>query len=90
MDRVLANIIVEASALEANEDLIPLLFGDEDVLYISPNTTMPDLLAQFGLFKSKSEARKNWKRTGIEIPGGWTALENIGKLNHCLWIWKPI
>lgn len=57
---------------------------------ILPQTTdMYDLLVKLQVFSSKSQARKNWKKTGPEIPWGWSAFEQIGKLNHALYILKP-
>lgn len=74
-----------------NPDLISTLFNDEDIQSIT-NTSLDmfDILVMTGLFRSKSEARKNWKRTGKNIPEGFTDIKNIGKLHHRLTIWNPI
>jgi hypothetical protein len=52
--------------------------------------TMWDLVTLLGMFPSKSQARKNWNKTGQEIPQGFTHLENLGKLNHEIAIWNPV
>ena len=83
------NIIIRNDNLEKNKDLIPLLFDNEDILYERNHLDMYDILVNCKLFTSKSNARKNWNRTGKEIPEGFTDLINIGKLNHRLTIWNP-
>src|SRR6185369_11600579 len=60
------------------------VFSDEPVLLLPANATMLDALAQAGVFKSKSDARKNWKGP-IEIPRGFSE-HTIGKLQHKIWI----
>ena len=70
-------------------DLIDTLFDGDDV-HIIKQLDMFDILVMTGLFRSKSEARKNWKRTGKDIPEGFTDIKNIGKLHHRLTIWNPV
>lgn len=82
------NIIITTDHLEDGDQR--LFFGDEAVVFMDTSTTMFDILTQFGFFQSKSEARKNWKRTGQEIPDGFTDIENIGKMNRRLTILKPM
>lgn len=90
------NVIVTTKKLKRNRDLIPYLFGDEinrmptTILYVSEGYDMYDVLVEFGLFASRSDARKNWTRTGQEIPNGFSDFEGIGKRNNRLTIWKPI
>jgi hypothetical protein len=48
-----------------------------------------DILVKASIFKSKGDARKNWTRTGKEIPWGFNDFENIGKLKHRIVIYKP-
>jgi hypothetical protein len=73
-----------------NEHLVDAMFDGEDVDLLPNTTDMFDILVMTGMFRSKSEARKNWKRTGKEIPEGFTDIENIGKLHKRLTIWNPI
>lgn len=61
---------------------IPLFFGDESVDYTTNNKDMYDTLVACQLFPSKSEAKKNWVRTGKDAPSGFTGIEGIGKLKH--------
>lgn len=70
-----------------DERLQRLLFGDEPVEFIGPETTMPELLVRCEFFKSKSDARRNgWSP---ELPQGFFD-ETIGKLKRRLTIWNPI
>jgi hypothetical protein len=71
------------------------LFGDELIDYynypeIGNKYDMYDILVLFKIFSSKSEARKNWERTGKEIPPGYNEFKNIGKQKKALYIWNPI
>ena len=84
------NFVIDNENFEKNEDLVELLFNDDLNVEILPNDwDMFDILVETGLFRSKSEARKNWKRTGKDIPEGFTDLENLGKLNHRITIFNP-
>lgn len=67
-----------------------LFFDDEDIIFISNEADMFDVLVIAKLFKSKSEARKNWKRTGKDIPKGFTCLERLGMLKHNIYILNPL
>lgn len=87
--RLDVNVIVDNENLKPNADLIPLLFLDERFNTVGTSTTMWDLLAVFQFFPSKSQARKNWRQTGREVPAGFTTF-TIGKLKHTLTIWNPI
>ena len=84
------NIIVKNEFFEDNKDLIPLLFDEEPLIFVSPETDMFTILKDHVFFKSKSDARRNWKKTDQEIPLGFTDLTKIGKLNRRLTIWNPI
>lgn len=70
-------------------DLLSKLL-DEPIVYLSSRSDMYDVLVHAKCFSSKSQARKEWKRTGKEIPDGFTDLLKIGKLNTRITIWKPI
>lgn len=67
------------------------LFPDEEeVVVFRPGCKkdMLDLLVILGAFPSRSQARKNWKLTGAEIPTGWSMFF-VGKHRRCLAIWNP-
>lgn len=66
--------------MEWNEVIDMREDGKHDVL---------DFLVELSVFKSKSQARKNWKGP-VEIPDGFTDLQRLGKERHRLTIWKPI
>lgn len=87
--RLDVNVIVDNENLKPNADLIELLFGDEHFCTASGRTTMWDILAAHDFFSSKSQARKNWRQTGAEIPPGFSMFK-IGKLKHQLTIWNPV
>lgn len=57
---------------------------------IKPGMDMFDILVQCAIFKSKGEARKNWKLTGKDIPLGFTDFKGIGKMKHRITIWIPV
>lgn len=59
---------------------------NDPVTVLPANATMFDVLAQAGIFSSKSDARKNWKGV-VEIPWGWSEF-TVGKLKHQVFIWK--
>ncbi len=63
---------------------------DEEVEVVNPNSVdMFDLLVRLGVFASKGQARKNWTKTGAEIPPGFNHFI-VGKLRRELCIWNPI
>ena len=63
------------------------VWSNEPVTILPANATMFDVLAQAGIFSSKSDARKNWKGV-VEIPWGWSEF-TVGKLKHQVFIMKP-
>jgi hypothetical protein len=73
-----------------DQDLLVLFFGGEDVSAVDQNTDMYDVLVMAGIFSSKSQARKNWTRTGKDIPAGFNHFEKIGRLHHSVCVWNPI
>jgi len=66
-----------------------LFFDGEDINFITPKTSMLDILVALGIFKSKGQARKNWKRTGVTVPDGFTDLKKVGKLNKRITLFNP-
>ena len=83
------NIIIRTKnvRLEDRTDLFP---DDEIVWVFDPQEKdMFDFLLMLGLFKSRGQARKNWKNTGAEIPRGWTEFNGLGKFRKSLCIWHP-
>jgi hypothetical protein len=84
------NIIIDNDALRYNRSLLPLLFDKEALVFVEPSWDMYDILVHCKLFKSKSDARKNWNKTTQVIPDGFTDIERIGKLRHRLTIFNPI
>jgi len=86
------NFVIDNENFLDNEDLIESLFGlnETETVQIVPSTfDVFDMLVDAGLFRSKSEARKNWKRTGKDVPEGFTDIKDIGKLHKRLTIWNP-
>lgn len=78
------NIIIKNDKyLESDKHLF---FGDEDVTFLDK----PDIyeaLVLLEVFKSRSEARRNWNRG--EMPLGYSEFKKIGKLNKELYILNP-
>lgn len=85
------NVIIKNKYYKENEDLVPILFDEEEVIFIEDdNIDMYDILVKLNIFRSKSEARKNWKKTKKDIPDGFTDIMKIGKLNKRITIYKPV
>ena len=63
---------------------------DDRCLPIGQNEDMFDLLVRTGIFKSKGDARRNWKLTGKDIPPGFSDFQGIGKHRHRITIWVPV
>ena len=81
---MIENIIVKTRFFVESDK--QTLFGDEEVMYVEPDTTLTDLVCNLGLFKSKSQARQAG-RVG-EIPEGWTVMK--GNKKTPLYIWNPV
>lgn len=64
------NVVVANDYVVGDESR--LFFSGEPVELVPPTTDMYDLLVRVGLFPSKGQARKNWQRTGPEIPWGFS------------------
>lgn len=84
------NFVITNENLNENSDLIDALFGGEGFVPLSTGADMFDILVMTGMFRSKSDARKNWNRTGQSVPEGFTDLERIGKLKKRITIWNPV
>jgi len=84
------NIIIRNEFTPQEMDLIHHLFGDEPVVFLDEKADMYDCLIMLGVFPSKGEARKNWKRTGKEITPGYNEFRGIGKSKKALFIWNPV
>jgi len=82
------NICFKNDAFELNKDLINIIFGEEEVMFVDENFDIFDALVLIGVFKSKTQARKNWKRGMIK--GGYQEFLRLGKFNKNLYIWKCI
>jgi hypothetical protein len=82
------NVIV-GSIPESDLDLFFGPLENDDIFVVFPaDTKFPDVAVAFGIFSSKSQARKNgW---GGDIPNGFWDKERIGKLNHRITILKII
>ena len=74
------NIVIDT--IYTKESDLSLFFGKESVIHFPECVDMYDILVKCSIFLSKSDARKNWSRTGKEIPFGFSDFEKIGKLNH--------
>jgi len=88
------NFVIDNENFDNNKDLIESLFEleSDEMLRMIPvelDFDMFDILVEAGLFRSKSDARKNWKRTGKDVPEGFTDIKDIGKLHNRLTIWNP-
>jgi hypothetical protein len=85
------NFLVCSDLSQKEDDVdVDYPFGEEPVVEIPSTNDMYDVLVLCGIFPSKSQARKNWKTTGKDIPPGWTELYSIGKMKVGIFIWNPI
>ncbi len=66
-----------------------LFFPGEDVTFLPDTVDIYDILVRVGIFPSKSQARKNWNKTGKEIPEGFSHFDRVGKLNKTITILNP-
>ena len=82
------NIIIDNGLIVGDE--AALFFSGEPIDIRPLGTDMFDLLVELGIFSSKSQALKNWKRSGRDIPLGFSDFERIGKLNNRLTILNPM
>ena len=82
------NILIGKGIRESDKEgffgpLVP-----EDVFVIKPEETKwVDLLVEFGVFQSKSQARKASEQWALPIPEGWTDVV-VGKLKTRICILK--
>ena len=86
------NVIIQNDNYLPSDDA--LFFADQDgivreeIYYAARNTTIYDLLVKLDIFRSKTEARKNWGRE--QIKPGYQEIKKIGKHNKALYILNPI
>lgn len=85
--RIDENFIVMNDFVQGDER--DLFFSGESSVPLEPNATMWDVLFMAGIFPSKSQARKNWNRTGAEIPEGFSHFQHIGKRHNEVCVFKP-
>ena len=84
------NFVIKNEFYEENKDLIEPLFGNDEIIYLE-NVDIYDLLVLSKLFKSRSEAKNNWKKTGKDIHLGFSDFENLGKRKDIrITIFNPI
>ena len=83
-----AEFVIKNKYFKRDRDLWKTLFDGKPTPV--KDVDMYDLLVISGIFKSRSQAKKNWIRTGKEIPEGWSYFEKIGKLNNSLTVLNSI
>lgn len=76
------NIVVNQSDWTSRD--IELLFSGEPVEFVD-NKPLPNLLAELGVYKSTTQARKAG-RVG-ELPKGWSEIKASKKVT--IWLWNP-
>ena len=70
-------------------DVPDSIFDGEDFVQLPVFTDMFSILVEAGIFPSRGQARKNWNKTGKDVPAGLTDIEKIGKMNTRITIWNP-
>lgn len=76
------NIVVNQSDWTPRD--IELLFDGEPVEFVD-NKPLPNLLAELGVYKSATQARKAG-RIG-DLPKGWSEIKASKKVT--IWLWNP-
>jgi hypothetical protein len=84
------NFLIENEFTEQEIDLLQHIFGDEEATRVSQDKDIYDCLVMIGAFKSKSEARKNWTRTGKNFESGYNEYTGIGKKRLAMYVWNPV
>ncbi len=69
------DFIVDNGNLRGDEQY--LFFQGDEVEFVPVGTTLFDLLVRAGVFKSKSQARKNWKKG--KLLSGFNYFHRLGK-----------
>jgi len=82
------NIVVENDNLDT--ELAISLFDSNKWLTVPKTTDMFDILVMLNLFKNKGQAKKNWKKTGRDIPNGFSHFTRLGKFNSAISIFNQI
>ena len=81
------NFAVRNRSLYANTDLFKHLFAEAiEIVYLTTKQDMFDILVAAKVFRSRSDAKKNWKTK--EIPKGYIQLF-IGKQKTEILIFNP-
>lgn len=70
-------------------DLLQAVFGDDTFLVRAVEFDMFDILVEIGVFKSRGECRKNWKKSDQFIENGCHSFL-VFKRDLPLFIFKPI
>lgn len=86
------NVVVLNNNVDAIDMLwfMKQLFKDDPITTVTDGVDMYNLLVMLEVFPSRSEAKKNWTRTGREILPGYNEIKDIGKQKKALYIWNPI
>lgn len=86
------NIIVVNENFEDNKSCVAAFFEPmapgEKIEFVNEVPDLFDLLVKLGLFPSKGQARKNWKR-GPLLPG-FNYWRRLGRFNKEIAVWIPV
>lgn len=80
-------IVMDHPKIKENDkrDFEDHYFYSNVINYVPMGTKLLDILVAAKLFKSKNEARSNWKRR-FELEPFWNKFEGLGKLKRNLYI----
>lgn len=81
------NVVIDNGNIVGDES--HLFFSDEPIVVQPASSSMYDLLVLLGAFTSKGQARKNWSRSGRDVPPGFSDFDGIGKMRHRLTVLNP-
>ena len=91
--------IVLGDAGSVEDDIIQLILGTDDVIFMPERSDLWDVLAATKLFTSKGQARKNFKPrkcpvTGwlsdVDLDSGLSAIHQVGRFRVDIFVYKPI
>jgi len=86
------NFIIINEHFRSGDDIL-FFENDEKIIFIEQDDQlidMFDLLVFAEIFRSKGDAKRNWKKSSRDIPKGFSEFKNIGKLNRKITIFNPI
>ncbi len=81
--------LITDSPEKLDRKILDFIFANQAFKTVPASTDMFDILVAIDAFKSKGEARRNWKWTNQQIEEGCHSFV-VGRKNVSLFIFKPV